>query len=110
MIKIFTGVTMKNAVFWDITPCGSCVNRRFGGTSVYTRSTQRHISEDGILQRQEQDYIKLQIKVQQSFYFTYIQRLKRNINLIVKQLSMREKIGTTFKLTVGYTNNCRNNF
>jgi hypothetical protein len=25
-------VTMKNAVFWDVAPCISCVNRRFGGT------------------------------------------------------------------------------
>jgi hypothetical protein len=25
-------VTMKNAVFWDVAPCRSCVNRRFGGT------------------------------------------------------------------------------
>jgi hypothetical protein len=25
-------VTMKNGVFWDITPCGSWNNRRFGGT------------------------------------------------------------------------------
>jgi hypothetical protein len=24
-------VTMMNAVFWDVTPCGSCKNRRFGG-------------------------------------------------------------------------------
>jgi hypothetical protein len=23
---------MKNAFFWDVTPCGSCKNRRFGGT------------------------------------------------------------------------------
>jgi hypothetical protein len=23
---------MKNAVFWDMTPCGSCQNRYFGGT------------------------------------------------------------------------------
>jgi hypothetical protein len=23
---------MKNAVFWDVGPCRSCVNRRFGGT------------------------------------------------------------------------------
>jgi hypothetical protein len=21
-----------NGVFWDVTPCGSCKNRRFGGT------------------------------------------------------------------------------
>jgi hypothetical protein len=25
-------VTIKNAVFWDVAPCKSCVNRRFGGT------------------------------------------------------------------------------
>jgi hypothetical protein len=62
---------MKNAVFWDMAPCRSCVNRRFEGsslvdfstlmmeairsseTSVYTRSTRRHIQEDGILRRWE---------------------------------------------------------
>jgi hypothetical protein len=25
-------VTVENGVFWDVTPCGSCKNRRFGGT------------------------------------------------------------------------------
>jgi hypothetical protein len=29
---VFTAVTMKNAVTWDTMPCGSCKNRRFGGT------------------------------------------------------------------------------
>jgi hypothetical protein len=24
--------SMKNGVFWDVTPCGSCKNRSFGGT------------------------------------------------------------------------------
>jgi hypothetical protein len=70
-------MTMKNAVFWDVTPCGSCKNRRFRGTitiselrllvtanvpsslmmepirssetSVLTRATLRHSPEDGIL-------------------------------------------------------------
>jgi hypothetical protein len=27
-----TPFDMKNGVFWDVTPCGSCKNRRFGGT------------------------------------------------------------------------------
>jgi hypothetical protein len=27
--KVFTAVTMKNGVFWDVTPCGSCKIRRF---------------------------------------------------------------------------------
>jgi hypothetical protein len=31
-IEVFTAVTMKNAIFWDVVPCRSCVNRRFGGT------------------------------------------------------------------------------
>jgi hypothetical protein len=30
--EVFTAVTMKNGIFWDVTPCGSCNNRRFGGT------------------------------------------------------------------------------
>jgi hypothetical protein len=30
--EVFTAVTMKNAVFWDVAPCIFCVNRRFGGT------------------------------------------------------------------------------
>jgi hypothetical protein len=30
--EVFTVVTMKNAVFWDVTPCGSCKNRHFRGT------------------------------------------------------------------------------
>jgi hypothetical protein len=31
-LVVFTAVTMKNCVFWDVTPCGACKNRRFGGT------------------------------------------------------------------------------
>jgi hypothetical protein len=30
--EVFTAVTMKNGVFWDVTPCGSCKIRRFGET------------------------------------------------------------------------------
>jgi hypothetical protein len=30
--EVFTAVTTKNGVFWDVTPGGSCKNRRFGGT------------------------------------------------------------------------------
>jgi hypothetical protein len=29
--EVFTAVTMKNGIFWDVMPCGSCKNPRFGG-------------------------------------------------------------------------------
>jgi hypothetical protein len=28
--EVFVAVTMKNAVFWDMTPCGSYKSRHFG--------------------------------------------------------------------------------
>jgi hypothetical protein len=30
--EVFKAVNMKNDFFWDVTPCGSCKNRSFGGT------------------------------------------------------------------------------
>jgi hypothetical protein len=37
--EVFTAVTMKNAVFWDVAPCRSCVNRHFGGMSAASCSS-----------------------------------------------------------------------
>jgi hypothetical protein len=31
-LEVFTAVTMRNGVFWVVTPCGSHKNRHFGGT------------------------------------------------------------------------------
>jgi hypothetical protein len=30
--EVFTVVTMKYGIFWDVMLCGSCKNRRFGGS------------------------------------------------------------------------------
>jgi hypothetical protein len=30
--EIKSGINLKNGVFWNVMPCGSCKNRRFGGT------------------------------------------------------------------------------
>jgi hypothetical protein len=69
--EVFTAVTMKNAILWDVTPSRHSVNRRFGGTyrlhlqgrrkerknprarnqgePVAVMSIWRHIPEDCIL-------------------------------------------------------------
>jgi hypothetical protein len=39
---------MKYGVFWDVTPCGSCRNRRL---EELTRAALRNIPEDAILQQ-----------------------------------------------------------
>jgi hypothetical protein len=36
--EVFTAVTMKNCVFWDVTPCGSCKNQY---QVVFLRSVRR---------------------------------------------------------------------
>jgi hypothetical protein len=65
-------VIMKNAVFWDVGPCKSCVSRRFGGTyhpiwkwrrygspkRRLTRFTRRHVPEDGILHSHRRENLK----------------------------------------------------
>jgi hypothetical protein len=43
----FTAVTMKNAIFWDVTPCDSCKNLCFGGMYRLLRnvgSYKRHMA------------------------------------------------------------------
>jgi hypothetical protein len=61
--EVFTTVPITSAVLWDVTPCGSCKNRRFGvssitilmmeakrysRTSVLTQATRPHSPEDDI--------------------------------------------------------------
>jgi hypothetical protein len=97
-------VLFKKVVFWDVAPCRSCVNRRFGGayrlhlqgrkigergtscrlqppadagtspadfftlkmeairsseTSVHTRSTRRHVPEDGIVHSHRRENLRV---------------------------------------------------
>jgi hypothetical protein len=36
----------KNAVFWDVAPCRSYVNRRFGGTIAFIFMVEKAASEE----------------------------------------------------------------
>jgi hypothetical protein len=47
--EIFTVVTMKNAVFWDVMPCVSCKNQCSSETVGLTRATQPNIPADNNL-------------------------------------------------------------
>jgi hypothetical protein len=44
--EVFTEVTMKNAIFWDVAPCRCFVNQRFGGTN-HIHLQDRKIHERG---------------------------------------------------------------
>jgi hypothetical protein len=39
--QVFTAVTTKNAVFWDVARCRHYVNRRFGGTYLHGATSQK---------------------------------------------------------------------
>jgi hypothetical protein len=40
--EVFTAATMNNTVFWDVTSCGSCKNRRFEETYVLHQQGSCH--------------------------------------------------------------------
>jgi hypothetical protein len=48
----------KSIVFWDVTPCGSCKNRRSSEMSVLTRTTLRNIPEDVIHHSHRRENLK----------------------------------------------------
>jgi hypothetical protein len=39
--EVFMAVPIKNAAFWDVTPCGSCESRCFRGTSAHITRVKR---------------------------------------------------------------------
>jgi hypothetical protein len=36
MFEVLTAVTMKKAVFWDVTPCGACKNHVSEDVSLHS--------------------------------------------------------------------------
>jgi hypothetical protein len=48
-LEVYTAVTMKNAVFWDVAPCGSSKNRRFGETCPLLLQGRRNKEREEVL-------------------------------------------------------------
>jgi hypothetical protein len=60
---LYAGSLMKNAVFWDVTPCDSYKNQRFGGTYRLHHHGEenqlaRHIQEDYIFHSHRRENLK----------------------------------------------------
>jgi hypothetical protein len=52
--EVFTAVTIKNAVFWDVALCTSCVNRCFGGNyRLHLQGRKMRERGTGVSRRQQ---------------------------------------------------------
>jgi hypothetical protein len=49
---------LKNAVFWDVMPCGSCKNWHSSDTSVRIRATWHNIPENSVLHSHRHENLK----------------------------------------------------
>jgi hypothetical protein len=59
--EVFTAMTMKNTVFWDVAPCRYFVNRRFGGTyrlHLQGRSNPRAMNQ---CEQTEGHYVRFEV-------------------------------------------------
>jgi hypothetical protein len=59
---VYNLYTLGNAIFLDVTPCGSWKNRRFGGMSVLTRDIRRNRPENCILHSHRCENLKSYIE------------------------------------------------
>jgi hypothetical protein len=44
--EVFAAVAMNNAVFWDVSPCGSWDNRHFGSYKIHTAQNPVDVSQN----------------------------------------------------------------
>jgi hypothetical protein len=66
--EVFTAMTVKNAAFWDIKPQFVATSPifftllmeaiSFSYTSVLTRATRRHVTDDGILHSHRHENVR----------------------------------------------------
>jgi hypothetical protein len=82
---------MKNAAFCDVALCRYCVNRRFGGMSIHTRSTLHRTPEDDIIRNNS----CLATKQRESFISYAGKYTDRLCGLVVRVPSYRSR-GTGF--------------
>jgi hypothetical protein len=68
---------LKNGVFWDVTPCGSCKNRRFGGGARFLRNVSSYKSHTALTSQKTPFFIVTAVKNLKSsklfnFNITYV--------------------------------------
>jgi hypothetical protein len=72
--EVCTAVTMKNAVFWDVTPRGSCKNWRFGWTSLLHDQGEKN---QRVRNNVSCNYFTLMMEVMRSSKTTVLIRVSR---------------------------------
>jgi hypothetical protein len=58
---------MKNSVLWDVAPCGSCKNRRFGGTCRLSLQSRLSVSKRKTLEFVRGFFSTLKMEATSSF-------------------------------------------
>jgi hypothetical protein len=46
--EVFKAVATKNAIFWDVAPCGIIISRRFGETYAKTENNRPDFSSERV--------------------------------------------------------------
>jgi hypothetical protein len=82
-------VTMENAIFWDVRACGSCKNRRFGGTyRLHHQGDNNWQDRNNVSGKQQPKYAanKYYVSILCIMYILHLQSLQQESHYILNSL------------------------